>query len=105
MAAGGLGFSVCFDSTGLRMVGGEANGIVRVREVPPAPTPVPPWFLAFAEALAGTRISDRGNVELVARQELEIVAQRLAGVNQGGFYERVAQWFFADSAQRPVSPF
>jgi len=105
MAAGGLGFSVCFDSTGLRMVAGEANGLVRVREVPPVPTPVPPWFLAFAEALAGTRISDRGNVELVARQDLEIVAQRLAGVNDGGFYERVAQWFFADPAQRPVSPF
>jgi hypothetical protein len=104
MKAGGLGFSVGFDSTGLRMVAGEANGIVRVYEVPPVPTPVPPWFLAFAEALAGTRISDRGNVELVAREELKIAA-RVAGVNEGGFYERVARWFFADPAQRPVSPF
>ncbi len=103
--AGGPGFSVCFDSTGRRMVSGTGGGIVRVWDVPPVPTPVPPWFLALTEAVAGIRLSVRGNVELVSRRELEVVAQRLAGVNEGDFYERLGQWFLADPAQRPGSPF
>ena len=87
------------------MVSGQANGIVGLWDKPPVPTPVPPWFLAFAEALVSTRFSDRGNVELVSRQELEIVAQRLAGISESDYYERVAKTFFVDAAHLPVTPF
>jgi eukaryotic-like serine/threonine-protein kinase len=105
MSAGGHGFSVCFDSTGRRMVSGQANGIVGLWDKPPVPTPVPPWFLAFAEALVSTRLSDRGNVEFVSRQQLEIVARRLAGMNEGDYYDRVAKTFFVEPAYRPITPF
>ena len=105
--AGGGGFSACFDSTGRRIVsGGYVNGIVRVWDTPPAPIPVPPWFLALAEAVAGTRLSTHGNTELVSRRELEVVAQRLpARGSAGDFYERLSQWFLADPSLRPASPF
>ena len=71
----------------------------------PGPTPVPDWFLALAEAVAGTRLSARGNTELVSRRELEDVAQRLAPVSSGDFYERLGRWFLADPARRPMSPY
>jgi hypothetical protein len=91
--------------TGCRIVTGAENGIVRQWDVPQAPTPVPPWFLALAESVAGTRLSERGNTEFVSRRELEDVAPRLARVCEGDFYERLARWFLADPSQRPVSPF
>ena len=94
-----------FDSTGWRIVSGAHSGVVRVRDVPPAPTPVPPWFLALAEAVSRTRLSARGNVELVSRRELEDVAQRLVRVNEGDFYERLGQWFLAEPSERSASPF
>ena len=105
MAAGGPGYSVGFDSTGRRMVAGEANGIVRVWEVSPAPLPVPTWFLGFSEALAGIRVSSRGNVELVPRQELQRLTELILSENKDGYYERVARWFLVAPEHRPLSPF
>jgi hypothetical protein len=61
--------------------------------------------MALAEAVAGTRLSALGNVELVSRGELDEVARRLASVSEGDFYERLGRWFLADPTQRPVSPF
>ncbi len=103
--AGGLGLSVDFDPTGQRMIGFSANGNARVWATPTVPLPVPAWFLDLAEAVGRRRLTTRGNVELVARQELEVAARRLAGVNEGDFYERVVQWFLADPARRTGSPF
>jgi hypothetical protein len=103
--AGGTSFNAAFDSTGQRMVGGGGRGAVRVLDIPTVPTPVPPWFLELAEAVAGTRLGARGNVELVSRRELEEVAQRLAQTSGGSFYERLGRWFLADPAQRATSPF
>jgi hypothetical protein len=76
-----------------------------VWDVPEAPTPVPAWFPAFAEAVAGLRLSERGNVELVPRHEIETIAARLTAENSGGFYERLGRWFLADPAQRAGTPF
>ena len=74
-------------------------------DVPEAPTPVPAWFPAFAEAVAGLRLTERGNVELVPRHEIETIAERLAAGNAGEFYERLGRWFLADPAQRTANPF
>jgi WD40 repeat protein/serine/threonine protein kinase len=100
--AGGAGF---FDSTGRRIVSGAYSGIVRVWDAPAAPTPVPPWFLALAEAVSGTRLSARGNTELVSHRELEEAAGQLARVSEGDFYGRLGRWFLADPSQRSLSPF
>jgi len=101
----GLGSISCFDSTGRRIVSGAYSGTVCVWDAPPVPTPVPLWFMALAEAVAGTRLSALGNAELVSRGELDEVARRLASVSEGDFYERLGRWFLADPTQRPVSPF
>jgi hypothetical protein len=74
-------------------------------EQPPVPVPVPTWFPAFAEAVAGMRVTDRGNVELVARHELHDFAGRFSSGDRAEFYERLARWFFADPSQRMASPF
>jgi WD40 repeat protein len=95
--------SVCFDSTGQR-ISIAARGAF-LWNVPEAPTPVPAWFPAFAEAVAGLRLSERGNVELVPRHELESARDRLASGNAGDFYGRLAQWFLAEPSQRASNPF
>jgi len=101
----GLGSIACFDSTGRRIVSGAYSGTVRVWDAPPVPTPVPLWFVALTEAVAGTRMSALGNVELVSRRELDEAARRPVSVSEGDFYERLGRWFLADPTQRPVSPF
>jgi hypothetical protein len=95
--------SACFDATGRRLVVGAKGA--RVWEVPPAPTPAPAWFPVFAEAVAGVRLDDRGNSELVGRTELEQLAQGFPPEGTGGFYERLARWFLADPTKRPPNPF
>jgi len=101
--AGVLVTSACFDGTGQRIA--IAARCARVWDVPEAPTPVPAWFPAFAEAVAGLRLSERGNTELVPRHEIETMAGRLEAGNAGDFYERVGRWFLADPARRSTSPF
>ena len=66
---------------------------------------MPAWFPAFAEAVAGLRLSERGNVELVPRHEIETMAGRLTKENVDGFYERLGRWFLADPARREANPF
>lgn len=78
---------------------------LRVCDVPPVPTPVPSWFLALAEAVAGTRLSARGDPQFVSRRELEAVSRQLAGQGEGEFYGRVSRWFLSDPARRTMSPF
>jgi hypothetical protein len=69
------------------------------------PIPVPSWFLALAEAVASTRLSARGNVELVARPEIKDVAEQLARGSGNDFYQSLGRWFLADLAEREMSPF
>ena len=90
---------------GCGVVTASLDRTARVWDAPPAPTPVPPWFLALAEAVAGTRLSARGNIELVSRKEREEAVRQLVRVSDGDFYERLGRWFLADPSKRPESPF
>ena len=101
----GSGEIASFDSTGRRVVTGSASGIVRIWDAPPAPTPVPTWFLAFAEGLAGMRLTAHHDMAFVSRHEFQEVTERLAQVSQVDFYERLGQWLLADPARQPTSPF
>jgi len=89
----------------MRVVTGSPAGIVAVWDAPSISSPVPSWFLTLAEGVAGRRLSARGSAEFVFRRELEDSVQQLAQAKENGFYERLARWFLADPAQRPVSPF
>jgi eukaryotic-like serine/threonine-protein kinase len=95
--------SVCFDTTGEHIA--AAGRGARVWNLPFAPTPVPEWFPAFAQAVAGIRLDERGNAELVPRTELDQMAGRLPRKGSGDFYERLARWFLADPANRETAPF
>jgi hypothetical protein len=86
--------NVFFDPDSGRIIMGATNGIARVWEVPDAPMPVPEWLPKFAEAIAGIRLGERGNVELVPRRELEQMARRLPPEGAGDFYERLAGGFW-----------
>jgi hypothetical protein len=97
--------SVCFDPTGRRIAVARIDGIVRVWDVPKVPTPMPGSVLAFAEAMAGIRVTERGNVEIVPRTEFDTLAQQARLKPAEEFYDRVIRWFVADPAQRPSAPF
>ena len=103
--AGGTQVAACLDETGRRLITGALEGAVHLSDEPPAPTPVPVWFLDFAEAVVGTRLTARGNTELVSRQELEDRARQLSRSHANDFYERLARWFLANPAKRPLAPF
>jgi WD40 repeat protein len=105
LEGGSLGATVSFDTTGLRVVTGSRQGRVSIWDAPPAPTPVPEWFLTFAESVAGMRLSAQGNAEFVPRRELEEMTKRLTLVGEGDFYERLSKWFLAEPATRLVSPY
>ena len=59
----------------------------------------------LAAATNVLRLSERGNVELVARQEIQSIADTLNNENTTDFYERLARWFLADPNRRANSPF
>ena len=95
----------CFDPTGERIATCSYGGSARLWDVPVVPTPVPEWFVGFAEVIAGMRLSPRGNVEIVHRAEFDRLGDQFAAKDEQGFYERLARWFLADPEQRPRSPF
>ncbi|MFN0130176.1 MAG: WD40 repeat domain-containing serine/threonine protein kinase [Verrucomicrobiales bacterium] len=103
--AGGLIGGLCFDSTGSRMATGTQEGTARLWDTPPPPTPAPLWFIEFAEAVAGMRLSERGNVELLSRGSLEAAASRFARESEDDFYARLGRWFLAAPAHRSASPY
>jgi WD40 repeat protein len=52
-SVGGIPTDLCFDASGQRVAACSGTGLIRVWDFPVAPTPVPAWFPAFAEAIAG----------------------------------------------------
>lgn len=103
--AGGKLSCLGFDSTGGRIATGTDNGVARIWNIPVAPTPVPDWFPAFAEGVVGTRVSPRGNVELIFHGELESVSAERGKLGGDVYYARLARWFTAEPTHRPASPF
>ena len=97
--------SACFDPTGQLIATANEDQVARVWQFPPAPTPVPEWFIAFAEAVAGVRLSAHANVELVPPQVICLLAEQVRHKEARDFYDRVAQWFLADPEQRAFDPF
>ncbi len=85
--------SLSLDASGRRVA--TAGRDVRVRAWPMPSAPVPAWFLDFAEAVAGTRVTGRGHLEMAPRRTL-------AGLIESGDggYERFARWLVADPEQR-----
>jgi WD40 repeat protein len=95
--------SARFDATGQRVA--VAAQSLRVWDLPSAPTPLPAWFIAFAEAVAGIRLDDHGNAHLVPRTELDEAAEYMPPDGRGDYYGSLARWFLSDPEGRAPTPF
>jgi WD40 repeat protein/serine/threonine protein kinase len=95
--------SATFDTTGSRVATGSKHA--RVWEAPPAPVPVPGWFIDLAEGVAGLHLDPRGNEELLPWVNLNLLAPSAPSGGTELFYWRLASWFLAEPGKREVSPF
>jgi hypothetical protein len=87
------------------MATGGKDSTVRLWQIPSIPTPVPGWFLALTETVAGVRLGDRGQVEFVSSGAFEAALDDLKARDKTEFYARLAQWFLADPSNRAPNPF
>ena len=65
----------------------------------------PPWLPALAESVGGRRFNAQGISEAVPIAELMPFKKRFTESPATDFHTRWAQWFFADRATRPPSPY
>jgi WD40 repeat protein len=91
---------VAFDPVNRQMAVGGTDCIVRLWRFPEGPTPIPEWFLTFAETVAGVRLGARGQIEFVPPTQFEAAAHELKSKDKNDFYVRLARWFLADPANR-----
>ncbi len=78
---------------------------VRFWHVPQAPTPVVPWLVELGEALAGKRINERGELEVVEAEQIQRLRRQLTAAPANDFYSRWARWFFVERMHDPVPEF
>ncbi len=88
----------CFEPTGGRIILGNTNGTAYVWDPSGGPVPVPGWFLAFAESVAGIRLGDQGSIEPASGAELERVLRATRMRPPNDFYERIAAKLVASPA-------
>ncbi len=83
---------------------GDADAL-RIWEVTDVPVPVPAWFCDFVEGIAGSRLNERKEKELVPFGTLEQLKRKCADPSQSDFYSRWARWFLFARLQEPVEKF
>jgi hypothetical protein len=93
-----------FSPDGTRILTASRDHTARLWDLPQAPIPVPAWLPDLAEAVAGQRMDARDMSIAVPVAELFKLRQRLSELSGPGHYERWAQWFFAPSSNRTLSP-
>ena len=103
MDAGGAVAAACLDASGTRIAVATAN-LVRVWDLPRASVPVPEWVPDFAETVAGTRLSPRGDLVLGRRFEAWPWAPGPGTGEADDFYRRFAEEFFAGRAEGEAVP-
>jgi hypothetical protein len=96
--------AVQLSADGTHLLTGAADGIARVWDVPRLKATPPAWLVLLAEAAAGQRLTAQGATELVSWQELEQSRRAFAASSEADAATRIAQWLFADRADRPRSP-
>jgi WD40 repeat protein/serine/threonine protein kinase len=93
-----------FSPDGQQIVTVSGN-TARVWDVPVAGTPVPGWFIGWAEAIGGQRLSPQGVSATVQWQEALRIKNEIATGADADFYTRLARWTIADRFTRTTSPF
>lgn len=98
-------YSARFSPDGHRVVTASEDRTARIWEIPTGAAPVPDWLPKLTEAIAGKRFNDQGVSVTVPATELLALKRQLAESSVATVWTRWAQWFFADSATRTISPF
>jgi hypothetical protein len=93
-----------FSPDGQWIVSASEDNTARIWEVPQTPLPIPPWLAELAEAIAGGRFDDRGNLETVPLTSLAEIKVQVESNSPTNVYTRWGQWFFADRKRRNISP-
>lgn len=107
MVAGGAITAAALDraTTGTRItLAIAADNTVRVWNLPQAPVPVPEWLPDFAEAVAGTQLSPRGDLVLGRRFDATRRTTAFASGEPDGFYRRLADGFFGGASDEKAAP-
>jgi len=82
-----------FRSDGRQCLSVARGDALRVWDVPEAPVPVPMWFPALVEAVAGKRLNEHGEVEIADRQEIKSMRDMLRAASTQDFYVTWTKWF------------
>ncbi len=96
-----------FDRQGLTVMTITGVGKVSVWDIPSVPNggATPAWLHGLAEAVAGVRLTDGGDMEPVPIEAYLQLRDRLQSANPVTPIERWLAWFFGDRRNRTVSPF
>jgi WD40 repeat protein len=93
-----------FSPDGEFVVTASADGTAGIWWVPIPPLPAPAWLPELAEALAGRKMDETGNSEVVPVENLFQLKQRLSQSSGDNDYGGWVKWFFTGDPTRPLSP-
>ena len=99
----GTYWGACLDPASEQIaVGTRAEG-ARIWQMLRVSSPVPDWFPEFAEALAGTRLGNRGTFELSSRDRLREFRRQAEGRKASNTYEQLVRDLLDVSRARTAS--
>ncbi len=103
---GGYLTSALFSRDGSRVFFKSSDHHLVVWSIAPSSmVPVPDWLPDFAEAVGGYRINEHGIIESVESESIVLFKKQLENIKGPTPYSEIARWFFADKANRTISPY
>lgn len=72
--------------------------------IPRAPAPMPDWLPELAEALAGRRLTEKGDTLPASSSVLRHLAGEAPGEGPQDFYTHWARWFVSERERQPLPP-
>jgi WD40 repeat protein len=81
-----------------------AGNQVQLWEVRPADMPLPDWLATLAEAQAGMRATDKGDIVAEPADELINLQAKLGNATGDDYWTRVGRWFFTPTNKLTLSP-
>jgi hypothetical protein len=100
----GFLLSAQFSPDGQWVVTASDDNTARVWDEPRPVVPVPLWFLDWAEAIAGRRLTAQGIDVAVPTTESLQRQEQVATRTDTDFFARLAKWVQANPATRSISP-
>ena len=99
----GVDFDFVINRSGTRLYT-VAQGKIRQWPMPVDHESIPAWLGPLAEAVAGSRLDDSGDLEMIAPDSLQSWQQQLKDLKGTNALARFARWFAADRSTRTLAP-